>query len=498
MPRFNTTTKQPKTLTKNLAGGDAYSQSARLELASLVLTSMLTDGYYRSADQTQQRLLELLDKVDPLFAAQTAVYARREHGLRTISHVIAGEVALRVKGERWTRPFFETVVRRPDDITEILAYVIAKSGKRPLPNSLKDGLGRTFAQFDAYQLAKYKAEGKAVSLRDAVNLVHPKPVDRNAEALKALMSGSLSQGGSTWEAAISAAGQVDVEDGESRDDAIKAAKGAEWTRLVTERKIGYFALLRNLRNIMTDAPEAIDAACEMLVDETLIKKSLVLPFRYLTAYREISQLPDARRVQAAISQALDKSVSNIPELPGRTLVAMDSSGSMDQPLGKTKLNVADVAAFFSAALYKRTNADVIVFSDRAAYASFDPMSSVMSETEALRRAMWMGGTNLSSVFELASKPYDRVIILSDMQSWAKDSWGYSNPRNAFEAFVKRTGQRPDVFSIDLAGYGTSQFPEPQVYALAGFSEKVFTVMGLMVDDRKALLSAIESVKLLPD
>ena len=39
------------------------------------------------------------------------------------------------------------------------------------------------------------------------------------------------------------------------------------------------------------------------------------------------------------------------------------------------------------------------------------------------------------------------------------------------------------------------FPERNVYALAGFSEKVFDVMALLERDREALVHEIEAVKL---
>jgi len=50
-----------------------------------------------------------------------------------------------------------------------------------------------------------------------------------------------------------------------------------------------------------------------------------------------------------------------------------------------------------------------------------------------------------------------------------------------------------VFCWDLQGYGTMEFPEQQVYSLAGFSEKVFDVMGMLEEDRQALVHRIEAV-----
>jgi len=45
MAKFNTTQKGGKTLTENLAGGQAYSQSKELELASILLTSFVSDQF---------------------------------------------------------------------------------------------------------------------------------------------------------------------------------------------------------------------------------------------------------------------------------------------------------------------------------------------------------------------------------------------------------------------------------------------------------------------
>ncbi len=47
-----------------------------------------------------------------------------------------------------------------------------------------------------------------------------------------------------------------------------------------------------------------------------------------------------------------------------------------------------------------------------------------------------------------------------------------------------------MYSIDLAGYGTLQVPEKDVYCLAGFSEKIFDIMKYIEEDKDALLEAI--------
>ena len=56
MSKFNTTMPKAKTLTENLAGGQAYSQSDELALVSLLLTSFVNDQFYRNAQSSLEDL----------------------------------------------------------------------------------------------------------------------------------------------------------------------------------------------------------------------------------------------------------------------------------------------------------------------------------------------------------------------------------------------------------------------------------------------------------
>jgi 60 kDa SS-A/Ro ribonucleoprotein len=125
MAKFNTTQKGGKTLTENLAGGQAYSQSKELELASILLTSFVSDQFYRSSNETLEQLKKLLIKTDPLFAAKAAIYARDKFGMRSITHALSGELASQLSGLSWSKDFYDKVVVRPDDMTEIISYYLA-------------------------------------------------------------------------------------------------------------------------------------------------------------------------------------------------------------------------------------------------------------------------------------------------------------------------------------------------------------------------------------
>jgi hypothetical protein len=217
----------------------------------------------------------------------------------------------------------------------------------------------------------------------------------------------------------------------------------------------------------------------------MISKSRVLPFRFATAYEEISKMGSSKGVRdvlVAINQALEVSMCNVPKFDGDTLVVMDVSGSMS---GRP----SEIASLFGAILAKSNNADVLTFANRADYKSYNPLDSVMTIRNSFRYSG--GGTNFKSIFTTANKKYDRVVILSDLQGWI----GYTSPSAEFKQYKKTYDANPYVYSWDLAGLGTMQFPENNVFALAGFSDKVFDVMKMMEMDKKALFNEIKAIQL---
>jgi len=476
--RFNTKTKT-KTLTYNLAGGQAHGQTSKVEFASILLTSFMMDQFYRSATDTMVRMFELMDSIeDKRFIAQTAIFARNQFGMRSVTHATAAYIAKAVKGERWTKSFFEKVVHRPDDMTEILSLYFTLFGnpKRSkhggeVPSAVRKGFGMALQRLTEYQLAKYQAKTASVSLVDVINMVHPPGNDR----IGALIDGTLPPA-ETWEVRLTKAGQ------EATSESDKARlKEEAWTSLIRERKLGYFALLRNLRNISTQAPAVLDEALEMLCDPSLVRKSLVLPFRFTTAY---DIMRENRKIAVALNKALEVSMANVPRFAGRTLVVLDVSGSMN---GRP----ADIGSLFAAVLVKSSDADMMVFSDRARYVPYNPLDSVTTIRDSFRFAA--GGTNFHAIFRTIDKPYDRIILLSDMQGWVE----HRLPRQVFVDYKRRMGADPFIYSFDLQGYGTTQFnpKDPKVLCLAGFSDKVLDLMALLESDKNAMLHEIEKVEL---
>ena len=469
MSKFNETKKND---VRNLAGGKAYKESDEMQLASLLLTSFGDDKHYQKEKDIYSQLEQLIEACDKEFVAKAIIYARKQFGMRTITHIASSMLAKHIGGMEWGSRFFDKVINRVDDKTEIVACHFSR--KQKLTNAMKKGFSSALGRFDDYQLAKYKGENKAVKLVDLVNLVHPKETERNNGAIGRLINGEL-KSFDTWESELSAVGD-DVE-----------AKKVVWHRLLDENKLGYFALLRNLRNIIQLNDKTLkNKALNALLNESAIKKSLVLPFRFSTAYDEMSKIDsDAMR---AVSKACEIACSNVPKLDGKTLIALDVSGSM------SSCRVADIASLFTAVLLKSTDCDLITFADDAKYRIVNPDDSVMTIKNATRYAC--GGTNFESVFRVANKKYDRVILLSDMQAWVQDFWYAKSPKAAYERY-KREFNVPNckLYSFDLAGYGTMQMPQQDVYCLAGFSDKIFDIMKLVESDKNALVNTIKAVEL---
>ena len=488
MSKFNIFKAFKTKETINIAGGKAFALNPKSELVSIILTSFLKDTFYRKGDESLNRIKELVTKIDDKkFIAKAAIFARDKYAMRSVSHVLAGEIAKSVKGEIWTKDFFEKIVVRVDDMTEIMSYYLnglnsnTKGNFRPIPNSLKKGFRKAFNKFDKYQLAKYRSENKDVKLVDIVNLVKPKPTEKNEIALKELIKGEL-KSFDTWETKISEVGKKAETEEEKLD-----LKSNVWKDLICNRKIGYFALLKNLRNIIQQAPDIIKEACQLLEDENLIIKSRVLPFRFTTAFSEIEKLPsslEVKKVMISLNKAIDISLRNVPVFDGKTLIVIDVSGSMQ---GKP----AEIASLFGAVLARANeNSEILLFDTSAQFKNINPNDTITSISKSLR--FNGGGTDFDCIFKALKKAYDRIIILSDMQGWVAPN----TPTVVFNDYKKKFACNPFIYSFDLAGYGTTQFPEEKIFCLYGFSDKIFETMKFFEQDRDILLKEIDSYSVL--
>lgn len=93
--------------------------------------------------------------------------------MRSISHALASYLAAPLSGKPYSKSFYEKVIHRPDDVTEILSMYLSECGQS-IPNAMRKGFKVALEKFDDYQLAKYRGENKSLKMVDVVNLIHAK------------------------------------------------------------------------------------------------------------------------------------------------------------------------------------------------------------------------------------------------------------------------------------------------------------------------------------
>ena len=124
---------------------------------------------------------------------------------------------------------------------------------------------------------------------------------------------------------------------------------AVWNELIASGKVGYMAMLRNLRNIIKSGAD-IAPVLEKISDLKLVRRSRQLPFRFYSAYKT---LLDAGlmtpEIHVALEKAITTSIENIETIKGRTLVAVDTSGSMGSTISRnSNIRCCDIASLFGA------------------------------------------------------------------------------------------------------------------------------------------------------
>lgn len=375
---------------KTHEGAPAKRINAEQQLRRSLLACMLWENsFYEDGESIASRIASLVKDVDPKTVANLAVEARSKFKLRHAPLWIVREMARLPKHKAFVADSLSQVIQRADELSEFVSlYWLDK--KQPLSAQVKRGLARAFTKFNSHQLAKYNRDG-AVKLRDVLFLCHAKPKDKEQEAdWKNLVDGTLPIP-DTWETALSA----------GKD------KRETWERLIKENRLGALALLRNLRN-MKDAG----------VDETVIFRGLkemrterVLPFRFISAAKYAPQW------ESHIEGAMMKCLDGRERLPGKTVLVVDVSGSMNEKISNksdlTRYDAANGLAILARelceeiAVYSFSN-QLVRIPDRHGFALRDAIASSQQH----------GGTYLGATVEKINEveKYYRIIVLTDEQS----------------------------------------------------------------------------------
>jgi hypothetical protein len=243
-------------------------------------------------------------------------------------------------------------------------------------------------RFGEYELAKYNGDS-AITVRDVLFLSHAKPKDEAQATLwKKLAAKELSTP-DTWEVQLSAG----------------ADKKETFERLIREKKLGYFALIRNLRNM-----EQAGVEVELVREAILARKGgaeKLLPFRYIAAARYAKQFEP--QLDTAMQAALTshRTLRQDPRAGGQLPVHV-CSAQADVTRADAGAGLAIVARGICEAVR------VFAFSDSCVEV---PPRTGMALRDAIHSATRMGSTQLGAAVRTVSKlPHDRLIVITDEQS----------------------------------------------------------------------------------
>ncbi len=488
MAKFN---QKNTNKTENRDGFPAYRMKLKEQLVSAVLTTMFGEPkFYGSTDSDIVKLATQCAATDPAFLCKLACYARSENNLRSVSHVLCCVIAR--EAHEYTRRTVRNIVVRPDDMTEILACYKQMYGK-PFPNALKRELAQVIQRFDEYQLAKYKGSG-AMKLRDVLRITHPVPKDAQTEALFKKVLDDTLETPYTWETELSAKGNTKE----------------VWNELIASGKVGYMALLRNLRNIIKSGAE-ITPVLQILSDPERVRKSRQLPFRFYSAYLTLSDENIlSGNTHRALEKALEVSVENMEQIPGRTLIAIDVSGSMGSRISRrSEVRCCDIAALLGAMASRLCEDATVCYFDAAGswssmgskgytvkhYGKYDSILDICKSSR-----FYGGGTqmDLPMLFALKEdgsrdiKPFDRVIYFSDNECNSYSGGFPKTVQGMVEEYREKYNRNFWVHGVDMQGYGSQQFCGKGFNLIAGWSESVLPFINLAEKGIGSLVQTIEA------
>jgi 60 kDa SS-A/Ro ribonucleoprotein len=567
MSKYNVKTEPVVKATTTHQGGSGYTQRPEAELIGILSTG-IQSTYYEKETEREVRLKQLINtlaKSNKQFVAKALVYARSVFGQRTVTHLGAVNLLPHLSGDPLGKRFFTKrnrkenkggIIYRIDDMTEILACYIAKNNikiedKWTMPKAMKVGFKIAIEDADTYELAKYQMKSNSISLVDIVNLVHPVPSKRNGTikvsldefkkaiagtkfekeydfsqltadenimeipALRALVIGLLKQFNTVEDKNTEAGKEVAelVKSGEvtkAEAEKILVEKKAEnFEELIRTKKIGYLALLRNLRNIIkTSNPELLDLACTLVVDKEFIRKSLVWPHQIDLAL-EVMLLEfsgrELQKVAKALEVAYENSIPNLEHLlpEGKTAVVFDTSGSMEG--ARVNMNggskpqqinssPAQKAALIAATFAKGTAGDVYHFGTTCArIKGFNPNDSIntLKKNFESHNGECGHGTYYSSILPQLEKEggaYERIIIITDEQ-------GADSFESSLKSYSGKYGT-PYVYFINIVGYGpTMAKAGNKVFRLFGYSADIYEKIPQLEISINEVIDAINRIEL---
>lgn len=527
-PTLKQSLSERKDKTTNFMGEPAYILELKERLLNMVLTNLFGEpSYYGNQDKKVIADMKEMAQKDPEFILKLAAYARNEMYLRTFPVIMLVESAnmAEFKGKGYVRKYTPFIIDRVDELMGALAYHIKnyKTETPTIPMSLLRGMKKAFEKFDEYQFDKYdKGKSKvSVTLLDALRLIHPKPANKEREALyKKIKDGNLKTA-ETWEQVLM-----------TWKERGYASKAKAWEHMIDEWTGGkyvknYMALIRNLRNILKDkvSAEHMDKVARAISDPGAVRHSRQFPFRFLSAYEALEASPGTFESERAaydkFRQSLNEAIKisaqyNIPKIPGKTVVITDNSGSARSDWGgKSMISLKSVRTMADAGnllglLTWYASDDVMfgVFGDKLTLLTLDRNAGILDNFKKVDEAgAAVGQATEQGVFTMLQKMIDekivadRIVVCSDLQigDGKNQEYGlnrYSGSQKTVPELVDEYRRKVNpnfyYYSVCFKGYGDDVMVGSKKALINGWNDKILKFITMFEKDKVTQVKEIEA------
>ncbi len=485
----------PRADTLNQEGALAYAYGPEAKLAQLAATGTLADGFYASADAQLMDVVLAAKDVDPEWVAKCAVYARQSGTMKDMPALLTAYLTM-ADPDLAVRVFRRVI----DNGRMLRSFVqIMRSGQvgRASLGTRPKRLVREWLEQASIAQLMQAATGNDPSLADVVKMVHPAPANAERRAFYGWLIGkpydvaALPVEIAAFEAwKRSPSGELPPVPFEWLTAFPLNAE--QWAALATRDgpgRMGWQALRMNLNTLARNGAFAVDGVTEAvaarLADPAAIARVRPMPYQLMVALDQVGDgVPLA--VQAALENALDASLVNVPTLEGRVVVCPDVSGSMHAPVtgyrkgASSTVRCIDVAALVAAAVLRQNrDAQVMPFEDKVVRLKLDPHARVAVNAARLA-GLPAGGTNVSAPLARLNRKrawVDTVVIVSDNQSWVDPSRAGATATMAEWNRLKARNPGAKLICIDIQPYGSTQARDrADIMNVGGFTDATFDAM----------------------
>lgn len=428
----------------NHEGFQSFKHDLRDRARNFLRTGTLNGTFYVSASALAQETIDVLGHLadqDAHVLCEETISARTDGYMRTLP-ILSVVVLSGLADKSFFFRAAAEVLRVPRDVAQFIT--ICKSGLVPgvkgfggcRIKAVQNWLG-TLSSYHAIKGTSMKE----MAMADIVRLSHAKPNSDMQRELLGWVSGHVKPTRVRLNQQIVCLEALRLEtdpdeqvrlirEGRLPYEAVVSVVTSPsmpvWEALLEQAPM--FNLLRNLRAFTRHGVFAhqanVDLAVAKLSRPDALRQARILPFQCYAAWKAYSAVEGAdTRIIAALSDAIEQSVCNLPLFNGRVAIAPDVSGSMgwNYTNQQETTSVAEVAGIFAAGLLKRCpDARVLPFEGYVVDIALNPRDSVLSNAQRIG-AISGGSTALCAPVERLIRDRDAVDLfvgITDNEEWA--------------------------------------------------------------------------------